>query len=75
MNNQSRNAAAPAAYGFNIYNPRPYKIAVEIPTRLGLNFLSVFTVFPMKFGQKNFKTSTPFTEGYFTEEIFLANLK
>jgi hypothetical protein len=50
LNNVNGKAAAAAAYGINIYNPRPYKIAVEIPTRLGLNFLSVFTVFPMKFG-------------------------
>ena len=50
INNVNGKAAAAAAYGINIYNPRPYKIAVEIPTRLGLNFLSVFTVFPMKFG-------------------------
>ena len=44
------NAAAAAAYGTIIYNPRPYKITVENPTRSFVNFLIPFTVFTMKFG-------------------------
>ena len=50
LNNLYGRAAAPAAYVINTYNPRPYEITEEIPTRLIVNFLIPFTVFTMKFG-------------------------